>query len=200
MKKSLFIILLLASFVGHAQEEAPPGRHQAHVALAQYPARIGIPGFSPIHPGFLFGLSKSWNKHPKHRFFQAANLGYFFHKDVQHAVQLFTEAGYQLKFSNGLAVSPFVLGGGYVMSVLDMKSVIWNASTQEYEIDKFPLRHNWMIALGASLSYETNLMIIPNRKTSVFLDYRLQVQGVFVKKTVPAVAYTPLRLGLSIPL
>jgi hypothetical protein len=92
------------------------------------------------------------------------------------------------------------LGGGYVMSVSDIESLKWNAATQQYEIEKFPIRHNWMISIGASLSKETNLILLHNRKTTFFVDYRLQVQGVFVKETVPVIAYSPLRIGLSFPM
>jgi len=34
----------------------------------------------------------------------------------------------------------------------------------------------------------------------VFIDYRLQVQGIFIQNTVPVVAYTPLKVGIAIPL
>lgn len=199
MRITILFLTLFITIGATAQDEVPPDKLRFHLSLGHYPASLAVPSFSTIHPGANIGATLRWNNNPRHQFFQSANLGYFYHRDLQKATQLFTEVGYNLKFGNGFAITPLALGGGYVMSVSDIESLKWNAATQQYEIEKFPIRHNWMISIGASLSKETNLILLHNRKTTFFVDYRLQVQGVFVKETVPVIAYSPLCIGLSFP-
>lgn len=195
----LFLALFFSTGI-FAQESTPWDKLQIHLSIGQYPASLAVPTFSAIHPGVNAGVKTRWNKNQKHQFIQSANLGFFYHRDLQKAFQLYTEIGYNLKFENGLAVTPLALGGGYVLSVADMESLIWDDATQQYEIEKFPVHHNWMISLGTSLSFETNLILFKNSKTTFFLDYRLQIQGVFVHETVPVIAYAPLRFGIAVPL
>ena len=173
---------------------------QMQISIGQFPASLLVPRFSPLHLGTHVGLAYHWNQHPVHRFVQTAQLGYFFHRDLQHAVQAYTEIGYQARLKNGLNITPLALGGGYVMSIQDMATLNWNPTTEQYERDNFPLRHNWMISLGVSLSYETPWVLIKDRKMGFFVDYRMQVQGIVVRRTVPVIAYSPLKLGVFFPL
>ena len=180
-----------------AQDSAASEKLHFHLSLGHYPASLIVPSFSTIHPGVNAGVTIKWNNSQRHQFIQSGNLGFFYHRDLQKAVQLFTEVGYKLKMDNGLAITPLAIGGGYVMSVSDINSLNWNSVTSQYEVDKFPVRHNWMISLGPSVSFETPWTLIKNRKTTFFVDYRLQIQGVFVQETVPMIAYAPVRVGFS---
>jgi hypothetical protein len=192
------LILLIMNLSAFTQSEESLSKLSAHLSIGQYSASLS-PSFDAIHFGVNGGVIYHWNKHQKYRFIQSGNLAYFYHKDLQTAVQLFTEVGYQIKLENGLQITPFSIGGGYIFSILDLTTLDWNATTQQYEVNKFPVRHNWLISLGASLGYETKLKIA-QRPLSFFLDYRLQVQGVFVKSTIPVIGYSPVRIGVSIPL
>lgn len=198
-KHILFIILLTITLSAFSQEKELTDKLRAHLSIGQFPAIIATPSFSPLHPGVHIGASYQWNQHPKTKLLQSGNLGYFYHRDFQHAVQLYTEVGYQFNFGNGLAITPLALGGGYTMSILDMNTLQWNPDTETYEVDKFPVRSNWMISLGTSLSYDTKLKLLGGRETTFFLDYRIQVQGIIIQNTVPVIAYTPVKLGISIP-
>lgn len=200
MQIKILILTLFIAINVSAQEGTPPDKVRFHVSLGHYPASLAVPTFSTIHPGINTGGTLRWNNSPRHQFFQSGNLGYFYHRDLQHAVQLFTEVGYNLKFENGFAITPLALGGGYVMSIADVTSLDWNATTQQYEVNKNAVRHNWMISVGASMSWETDLILIYNRKTTFFIDYRLQVQGVFIKENIPILPYSPVRIGLSFPM
>jgi hypothetical protein len=195
----LYLALLLGK-VAFAQEETSTDKWRIHASVGHYPASLIVPSFSTIHPGINAGVTYQWNNHTRHQIFQSGNLGFFYHRDLQKAIQVFTELGYNLKFDKGFAITPLALGGGYIMSVSDIESVKWNETSQQYEQLKFPIQHNWMITLGASVSMETNLFIFKDRKTTFFADYRLLVQGVFVRETVPVIAYSPVRIGISIPL
>jgi hypothetical protein len=199
MKNLLLIGLLLQSLYAFGQEAPSPSRWQAQLSLGHYPASLVVPSFAALHPGIHAGLSYQWNKSPDKQLRQSAQLGYIFHRNFQHAVQAYTEVGYQFHFKNGLAITPLALGGGYVLSVPDLTSLEWDPGSQSYQ-EVGNTRHNWLISLGFSLSYETGLQLLPGRKTRFFLDYRLQVQGTIVQETVPLIAYSPLRLGISVPI
>lgn len=194
------LLLFLTIYVNlSAQEGTPPDRLQYHISIGQYPASIGVPTFSALHPGVNTGVIMRWNNHVKHQILQSGNIGYFYHKDLQKSVQLFTELGYNMKFGSGLAIMPLAFGGGYAMSISDLNTLEWNATTKQYETKNNAIRHNFLISIGASMSWETNVILIHNRKTTFFVDYRVQVQGIFVKETVPVIAYTPVRVGVSFP-
>ncbi len=200
MRIIFLYLALLLGYSAFAQEGTPNDKWRIHASVGHYPASLIIPSFSTIHPGLNAGVTYQWNKHARHQILQSGNLGFFYHRDLQKAIQVFTELGYNLKFDKGFAITPFALGGGYIMSVSDIESVKWNTSSQQYEEEKFPVHHNWMISLGASVSMETKLILFKDRKTTFFVDYRLLVQGVFVRETVPVIAYSPVRIGISIPL
>lgn len=196
-KQLLFLLLLLGSISIYGQES--PSKWSAHLSIGQYPATLVAPNFSPIHPGINAGFTYQWNNNAKHRIIQSGNLAYFYHRDFQKALQLFTEIGYQLKLNNGLAITPFAIGGGYVLSIADLKTLDWNEDTKTYTLNKFPVRNNWLISLGFSLGYETPINIA-SRPVTFFLDYRLQIQGIIVQENIPVIAYAPIRIGISMPL
>lgn len=198
MRIAIFLFLLTVSCNLTAQEETPPDRLQYHISVGQYPASL-TPSFSVLHPGVNTGVTLRWNDHVRHQLLQSANIGYFYHKDLQKSIQVFTEASYNMKFGTGFAFTPLAIGGGYAMSISDLTTVEFNTTTQQYEVKENAIRHNWLISLGASASWETNFILVHNRKTTFFVDYRLQVQGIFVKSTVPVIAYSPIRVGMSFP-
>ena len=93
-------------------------------------------------------------------------------------------------------MSPLVLGGGYYMSFLLMDSFTWDGSS--YSTSSVSLKHNWVISLGSNLEIPAGFQIW-NRKVHVTAKYRLHVQGVIVRENIPIIAYTPIMLGVSIP-
>jgi hypothetical protein len=113
---------------------------------------------------------------------------------------LYSEIAYRLKFKNGFMLSPLLAGGGYLMSISDIGSYLWDEELKKYEKEGFPVKHNWMISLGASAGFEPQWKILNNKRVSLFVDYRILVQGVFVRETVPVIAYAPVRIGFSFPI
>ena len=177
--------------------EASP-RWEMSLRLGQYPARLLVPDFSEFHPGANLALRRIWNAHPQHHLTQSFNLGYFYHSHLQHATQLYTEVGYRWQLASGLRLTPLAVGGGYVLSVLDMNSVALNEAGV-YEVQPVVANHNWLISLGAGLGYETSWHC-GDRPIAIEVAYRVQVQGIIVQETIPLLAYAPLMLGLSLPL
>jgi len=198
MKKTLILFLFSISTILICQEENS-NKWQIHAGIGQYPANIIVPKFNPLHLGVTIGATYDYSNHSKSRLLQSGNLGYFYHRGFQRAIQLYTEFSWQLQFRNGLRVNPFAIGGGYVLSISDLTTLEWNETLGVYEVNKFPVRNNWLLSIGASVGYQTNLQLL-SRPLSFFLDYRIQVQGIIVRETVPVLAYTPIKIGVSIPI
>lgn len=199
MKQLLLVIILGWPTLLSAQEEIQPlAKWRAYISISQNPGVLVVPKFNPIHPGIQLGAIYQWNKHQKHRLIQNLNGGFMYHNQVQKAVQLYTEIGYELRL-NQFSIVPLVLGGGYVFSVSDLTTLKWDPTTSEYEEIKTSIRHNWIISLGPSLGYETSLSI-SERPISIILDYRIQVQGIFIRDSSPFMAYAPIRIGVSVPI
>lgn len=198
-----FSLLCLAFFCLTATAQDSPAipspKWQGHLSIGQYPASLLVPSFSALHLGVNAGVSYQWNDNEKHQWIQTGNLAFFHHKNLQKAVQLYTEIGYQLQLKNGLKITPFSIGGGYVLSISDMTTLDWDAATQQYILRKSFARNNWLVSLGASVGYTTKWEIA-NRPVTLFADYRVQVQGIIIQDAVPVLAYAPVRLGLAIPL
>jgi len=191
--------MLMGILAARAQETPIPARWHVGASFGSYAASIAVPRFDPFHPRLQIEARYQWNNDAHSQWVQSANLGYFFHKYVQHGVQLYTEFGWQRQWDNGLRILPLAIGGGYVLSFQDMPTHEFNPDTEQYERVGVPLRNNWLISLGSTIGYRTPAQVL-GRSLSFYLSYRLHVQGTFIKSTVPVVAYSPLMLGLEIPL
>jgi hypothetical protein len=165
------------------------------IAMGQYTATIGLPNTTPLRLGVQLGANRQWNKNQKHQLRQSIYLATFKHNNLQTAVQLFSEVHYAFVAKN-FEFSPLMLGGGYVASILDMPSVKFNGT--KYEQVNNGVRNNFLISLGTQLMYQTPLKIA-DKKVSVFTNYRLQVQGIFIKENVPFVAYSSVNFGICLP-
>ena len=171
-------------------------QHTLELNLTQNTASLFSPSLSPIHPGINITGSLQWNKNTKLQLKQDGVLGFFHHPHFQNVMQLYTESHLKINVKDKIYVSPLVLGGGYYMSFLLMDSFTWNGSS--YSTSSVSLKHNWVISLGTNLEIPTGFQIW-NRKVHITAKYRLHVQGVIVRENIPIIAYTPIMLGLSIP-
>ncbi len=192
---SLSILLGILSAQGQEALRAP---WSATLSLGQYPASLAIPRVDPLHPGLRLGATYHWSPIRPHHLTTSANLAYFYHANLQHGIQLYTELGYQFTWPGGLRLTPLLLGGGYQLSITDLPSIRFDPSTQRYE-PTISLRQHVLILLGSTLGYQSRLHLW-QRPVSFELAYRWQVQGPFINQNVPIIAYTPLLLGIALPL
>ena len=171
-------------------------KHALELNLTQNTASLFSPSLSPIHPGINITGSFQWNKNEKLQLKQDVILGFFHHQHFQNVVQLYTESNFKISIKDKVYISPVVLGGGYFMSFLLMDSFTWDGSS--YSSTSVSLKHNWVISIGSNIEIPTGFKIM-NRNVHITAKYRLQVQGVIVRENIPIIAYTPIMLGLSIP-
>jgi len=200
MQKAVLLLFLtsLILFAGrtYAQEVAS-SKWRISGGVGQYSAKIGLPDMKVLHPGLLLGASYQYNSNSHHQLRQAAYLGAFYHEHFQTAVQLYTEFHYEWHVGQRLFIAPMALGGGYVASFSNMASHKWDG--EKYIAQKISLKNNFMISLGPSLAYKSPWKLAANPVSFIF-GYRLQVQGVIVRNTVPLIVYSSWQIGVGMPL
>jgi len=165
--------------------------------FTQNTASLFKPSFRVIHPGLNGTLSTQWNKNKKLQLRQDFIAGFFYHKSFQSVIQLYSEVNFKIKVLDRFYLSPLVMGGGCFMSFLNMQSFYWDGS--QYVSRAITMKSNWVISLGSNLEFPTDLKII-NRPLNITAKYRFQVQGVIVRYNVPVITYSPIMVGISIPI
>jgi hypothetical protein len=196
--KNIFLLCtfsLLAFSAKATSTDSSTCKWNTSLALGQYTAKLGLPNVAPLRLGLQAGVHRQWNKNAKRQFRQSIYLAEFKHRNLQTAIQLFTEFHYAFHYKK-IMFSPLMLGGGYVASIQDLSSIKWNGT--QYEKVGTQVKHNFLISLGSQLMYATPWKIT-HQPVSIFANYRMQVQGIFIQKTVPAIAYSSINLGMYLP-
>ena len=165
--------------------------------FTQNTASLLTPSFRVIHPGINGTLSTQWNKNNKLQLRQDFIAGFFYHKSFQSVIQLYSELNFKIKVLDRFYLSPLVIGGGYFMSFLNMQSFYWDGN--QYVSRAITVKSNWVISLGSNLELPTNFKLF-NNPLSITAKYRIQVQGVIVRYNVPIIAYSPIMVGISLPI
>ena len=171
--------------------------HVLELNLTQNTASLFTPSFRNIHPGVNTTLSNQWNKNKKLQLRQDFIAGFFYHKSFQSVVQLYSEFNFKIKILDKFFLSPLVIGGGYYLSFLNMQSFYWDGN--QYVSRALTMKSNWVISLGSNLEIPTNFKLF-EKPLSITAKYRLQVQGVIVRYNVPIIAYSPIMIGISLPI
>ena len=171
--------------------------HILELNLTQNTASLLTPSFRNIHPGINTTLSNQWNKNKKLQLRQDFIAGFFYHKSFQSVVQLYSEFNFKIKILEKFFLSPLVIGGGYYLSFVNMQSFYWDGN--QYISRALTMKSNWVISVGSNLEIPTNFKLF-EKPLSIIAKYRLQVQGVIVRYNVPIIAYSPIMIGITLPI
>ena len=171
--------------------------HILELNLTQNTASLFTPSFRNIHPGINTTLSNQWNKNKKLQLRQDFIAGFFYHKSFQSVVQLYSEFNFKIKILDKFFLSPLVIGGGYYLSFVNMQSFYWDGN--QYISRALTMKSNWVISVGSNLEIPTNFKLF-EKPLSIIAKYRLQVQGVIVRYNVPIIAYSPIMVGITLPI
>ena len=151
---------------------------------------------SPFHPGVELSYGFQWKSKPKHDCYQQVKLAYFYHRFVQHGIELYTNVGYRYKFSR-VIYAETAFGVGYLHSIpatvqlkLDDKG--------EYENGKGIGRAQAMLVFNFGGGYVFNPTA--KRSLSAFVTYQQRIQTPFVRSYVPLLPYNSLMVGCKITL
>ncbi len=144
----------------------------------------------PVHPGFSFGTQYQYKLAGKYRLYQTARAGYFYQSHAHHAIQLYSELGYDRLFGNRFSLRGKV-GAGY-MHFFPI-SEVFEFKDGEYQVKSNRGRPQLMftVSLGPAIS------LINNEKINIkaFVDYQFWLQYPFVNEYIPLLPNSSLHVG-----
>ncbi len=169
-------------------------------ALPTSPGQI----FEKIHPGIMVGTAFRYNKNQTHQLSQTVKLGFFHHRFVQSAVQLYSEFAYRYELKNGLGFDAMA-GAGYVHSIPHTEILVLN-NDGVYEKKTNLGKPEFMgsTAIGLGYTFKKNQFL--RKKTHpiylahpirIFANYQFWLQAPFIKQYVPVLPNTALHIGLA---
>lgn len=127
MKKIYLFNIILAAFLCNYDNASAQKHKLDHYSFAFTTLHTAYPfgSFSSLfykefHPGFEIGTGFNWKTKEKHDWFQTFELGYSYHRFVQHTIALYSEFGYRYKFLKTFSAEA-KFGAGYLHAVPDSK-------------------------------------------------------------------------------
>ncbi|MEP7196081.1 MAG: hypothetical protein ABI851_06135 [Saprospiraceae bacterium] len=197
-------IFLLCLFIFLSEIQAQNNQIQPRFLLSIMNANTMLPGkgdlylsSTKVHFGFNFGVEYDIKNSLKRQWIYSFNTGYFYHKDVQHAIRLFGDIGYRrYLFSTNFSLESR-FGLGYLHSIPDLQVFKLNQEGNYINGKGFG-RAQAMAALSIAPSYtfrRTGLNPI-----RIFIDYQFMIQTPFVNNYVPILPYNLFHIGVSTPI
>lgn len=196
MKRNLILLATCFCLALHtgAQKHKPD-----HYSIAFTTLHTAFPfnSFSNLftkefHPGFEIGTGFNWKTKEKHDWFQAFDLGYSYHRFVQHTIALYSEFGYRYKFLKTFSAAA-KLGAGYLHAIPVGK--IFKLKDDGTYVKKTNLgRSQAMVGFGLVLSKK-----IFASGLTVFIEYQQRLQLPFIRSYVPLLPSNMLLAGVKIP-
>lgn len=152
---------------------------------------VGMPQlfYTNYHPFTTIGTRLIWKEKGKHAWEQSFNLGYIYHRFVQHSIPLFTEIIYRYDFNRSFSMRTH-LGAGYLHSIPGSDRYQLN-DQGEYE----KIRNLGRAQAGLKFSISASYSI--NKEFQVSLNYGVLGQLPFVKSYVPLLPYNCIQLGVA---
>lgn len=184
-------IILLAFLCAEAQAQT---KHFP-VVLSVFKESTAIPLLhileGPTHPGLSVGTEFNYSKpFAQNRFFQTVNLSGYYHRNLNQAVTLLTELGYEHRTQAGIAFSA-LLGAGYMHSFRTNETYAF--SNGEHSV----VRNRGLSRLVPSFSVETGYYLHPHSFKSVklFLRYQVWAEYPFSPGFIPVMPHTNIHAG-----
>ncbi len=147
------------------------------------------------HPGVELSTGFNWKTKPKHDWTQSFNLGYSYHRWVQHSIVLYTETGYRYKLPAGFSIESKI-GLGYMRSIVATETFSDGVEDGK-QYSKITSGRSQMVA---SLSFGAAKTINPPIGCRVFLNYQQRIQTPFIHSYVPLLPYSIVKAGIGFPI
>ncbi len=186
----LFSTLLLHFHPITAQKNLTQLTLETGNAVTAFPV-VGAPQlfYTNYHPFTTLGVRMIWHENRNHGWEQSFNLGYLYHRFVQHSIPLFTEIIYRYDFNNTFCVRTH-FGVGYLHSIPDTDRYKLN-DQGEYE----KIRNLGRAQAGLKFSISAAYSI--NKELQLSVNYGVLGQLPFVKSYVPLLPYNTIQLGIA---
>ncbi|MDF9797807.1 hypothetical protein OKW21_003070 [Catalinimonas alkaloidigena] len=151
---------------------------------------VGAPQlfYTHYHPFNTIGASLVWKENGKQAWEQSFNMGYIYHRFVQHSILLFTETIYRYDFNTAFSMRAH-LGLGYLHSI---------PGTDRFELNKQgeyeKIASLGRAQVGVKFSISAAYKLSPDFQLSI--NYGVLGQLPFVKSYVPLLPYNAIQLGI----
>ena len=195
---SVAFLLVCCSFLSGQDSLAKKKRTPDHFSIALTNNHTAYPfaSFSKLatgiwHPGVEFGTGLNWSVKPKHDWYQEFRAAYFYHQFIQHGVPLYTNFGYQYKFSAHWRARAG-LGLGALLSFPDHKRYELNDNGHYDEINGIRLQGMFTFNLGAGYRFGLN----GQHPLELFINYQQRLQTPYVPNYVPLLPYNSSMVGI----
>jgi len=186
----LIITLLLTPFLTIGQIKISQLTFETGNAVTALPF-IGAPQlfYTSYHPFTTIGARLVWREKGKHAWEQSFNLGYIYHRFVQHSIPVFTETIYRYDFNKSFSMRAH-LGLGYLHSI---------PGTDRFELNDQG-EYEKITNIGraqAGVKFSISAAYALNRDLQLTLNYGVLGQMPFVKSYVPLLPYNSIQLGIA---
>jgi hypothetical protein len=147
---------------------------------------------TPVHPGLQVGTEFVYKRKKTGKFFQIANISYFFHQHLNHGIALSTEIGYEHRTCTGLSLSGLA-GIGYLHTFATGEEYKLVDGEYKQHTDKGNARLYPSLSLGLGYYFRAK----DPRSAQVFLRYQGWAEYPYSPGFIPVMTHTNLHLGLS---
>ena len=190
IKKLIYILTLIIPLASFGQEKLIP----INISVFNEATAIPFTRFvtTPIHPGLQVGTEFNYKTKEHSRFFQTANLNYFYHNNLNQGIGLYTEIAYEYRIKSGFAFTGF-FGLGYMHTFATKEEFTFTNGQYEKKTDKGNAR------LYPSLSLDIGYYLKKENKNSpkIFLRYQSWVEYPYSPGFIPAMTHINLHLGVK---
>ncbi|MGE5356943.1 MAG: hypothetical protein ACM3PT_11960 [Deltaproteobacteria bacterium] len=192
MKRVLILLFIAIPITFFAQKIAKPSFSVSifNNATMLPPASITAVFDQPIHPGIMFTTEFGWKEKTKGKWFQNANLAYFYHELANHSFLIFSQAGYRRYF--GRFTLEGSLNTGYMHCISLVDRIVTDKTTGKYKESKGIGRPQFIFGAGTAVGYRFNT---GSRLQRVFLAFDIRMQMPFVKSYVTILPNGALSIG-----
>ncbi len=186
----LLVVLSQIVFTTFAQRKITQVTFETGNAVTAMPF-VGAPQlfYTNYHPFTTVGARLVWKEKGKHAWEQGFNLGYLYHRFVQHSLPLITEIIYRYDFNVSWSMRAH-FGIGYLHSIPGSDRFRLN-DQGEYEKIKNLGRAQAGVKFSVSAAYAINKEVV------LTLNYGVLGQMPFVKSYVPLLPYNSIQLGIA---
>jgi hypothetical protein len=146
-----------------------------------------------LHPGIELSYGHNFSQKKKHDWFYEFQLGYFYHRYVQHGIPVSIDFGYRYHVSSSFSLETSV-GAGFMRSIPETEVFI-QTSNVEYAKKKVQGRDQAISTYELGGSYYLNKKGDPQWR--IFANYEQRIQFPFIKSYVPILPYNSFKIGIS---
>ena len=147
----------------------------------------------PVHPGIQVGTEINYKLKDKKRWFQSANLNYYYHRHLAHGMGISSELGYEYRHPTGIALTG-LFGLGYLRTYTPSVEYTFVDGQYQKKADKGNSR------LYPSFSLDLGYYLKPSKKDSpkFFLRYQSWLEYPFSPSFIPVMTHLNLHLGFKV--